>query len=87
VNLDALQESFFLERVLVQLGQGLRRPQDDIDQQARETEDCHEERRGHLQEDVGGTPADVAERPPHAGDPERHEVRGDDRDADPEDAL
>ena len=34
VNLDALQERLFFERLLVQLSQRLRRPQDDVDQQA-----------------------------------------------------
>src|SRR5437870_41188 len=46
VYLDALQERLFFERVLVQLGERLRRAQDHVDQQAGEAEHRHQQGRG-----------------------------------------
>ena len=87
VHLDTLQEGLFFERIFVQLGQRFGRAQNHIDQQPREAEDGDQQRRRDLQKNVSSARADVAERPPYAGDPQRYEVGGDDRDPDPQDAL
>src|SRR5262249_26521428 len=87
VDLDALEERLLLERLLIELGEGLGGAHDGVDQEPGKAEDGYQQRGGELQEDVRGPTSDIAEGPPHARDRERNPERDDARDDDAQNAF